>query len=163
MYSVKGPSLPLAKDYVADQGLLAVCLSSLTYILYRIVSRVISYHDHKTPDGHCPYIGFQTDGLIHTLEEAYIDGVSITHGSPIQHIWSFIAFHDEDQTGCHGCPCHTQFTGTHVPFIGDNFFCDSGTTLQGFKFHFANPVWDGQGLIDAVALKIPVLSLVNIL
>ena len=111
----------------------------------RVSGRVIAYQD-KTPDAQCPYIGFHTDNQIHTLEEAYIDGVSITHGSPRQHIWSFIASVDESHTGCHGCPCYTHFTGTRVPFIGDNFFCDSASeTWQGYIFFPDDPLWDGQG------------------
>ena len=51
----------------------------------RVSGRVIAYVA-DTPDALCPYIGKYNDGLIHTLEEAYIDGVSITHGSPRQHI-----------------------------------------------------------------------------
>ena len=111
----------------------------------RVSGRVITYQD-KSPDALCPYTGHHTDGLIHTLEEAYIDGVSITHGSPRQHIWSFIASNGESQTDCRGCPCYTQFTGTRVPFIGDNFFCDSGIeTFQGYIFYYTDPLWDGQG------------------
>ena len=111
----------------------------------RVSGRVIAYQD-KTPDAQCPYIGLFTDQLIHTLEEVYIDGVSITHGSPRQHIWSFLASHDEGQTDCRACPCYTQFNSTRVPFIGDNFFCDSGSeTWQGYVFHSTDPLWDGQG------------------
>ena len=111
----------------------------------RVSGRVIAYQ-YNTPDAQCPYIGLFTDQLIHTLEEVYIDGVSITHGSPRQHMWSFIVSHDEDQTDCHGCPCYTQFNGTRVPFIGDNFFCDSGTeTWEGRRLYDTNPLWDGQG------------------
>ena len=111
----------------------------------RVSGRVIAYQD-KSPDAQCPYIGLHTDGLIHTLEEVYIDGVSITHGSPRQHIWTFIASQAEIYTDCLACPCYTQFIGTRVPFIGDNFFCDSGTEIwQGGIFYDADPLWDGQG------------------
>ena len=69
---------------------------------YNRVSRRVSAYQDKTPDGQCAYIGHHTDQLIHTLEEVYIDGVSITHGSPRQRIWSFIASYEEDQIDCHG-------------------------------------------------------------
>ena len=120
--------MPLVKDYVADQGLLAVCLLTFpqkTPPIAGVSGRVIAYQD-KSTDAQCPYVGLHTDNLIHTLEEVYIDGVSITHGSPRQHIWSFIASSGETHTGCRGCPCYTEFTGAHVLFIGQNFFCDSG-------------------------------------
>ena len=97
---------------------------------------------YRTVDAQCPHVGRFTDQNIHTLDQAYIDGVSITHGSPTQHIWSFLAAYSEGDTDCLGCPCYTRFTGTHVPFIGD-VFCDSGTeTWQGYD---ADPLWDGQG------------------
>ena len=112
----------------------------------KVCGKVIAYQD-KTPDGQCPYIGAHTDHQIHTLEEVYIDGVSVTHGTPRQHIWSFIASHGENLNDCRGCPCYPQFTGTRVPFIGDNFFCDSGTeTWCGInKLYSDDPLWDGQG------------------
>ena len=111
----------------------------------RVSGRVIAYQD-RTPDGLCSYIGYHTDQVIHTLEEAYIDGVSITHGSPREHIWSFIASHSETDTDCHGCPCFTRFNSTLVQFISDKFFCDTGVET-GVKMilHDDDPLWDGQG------------------
>ena len=110
----------------------------------RISGRVIAYQD-KTTDGLCPYIGRHTDNLIHTIEEVYIDGVSITHGSPRQHIWSFIASFDERHNDCHGCPCYNRFNGPRIPFIEDNFFCDSGSYVQTRRLNLNDPLWDGQG------------------
>ena len=109
----------------------------------KVCGKVIAYQD-KTPDAQCPYRGGGR-----TLEETYIDGVSITHGTPKQHIWSFIASHGEDLNSCRGCPCYLQFTGTCVPFIGNNFFCDSGTASWNYSmfhlFYPDDPLWDGQG------------------
>ena len=111
----------------------------------KVCGKVIAYQD-KTPDAQCPYIGAHTDHQIHTLEEVYIDGVSVTHGTPRQHVWSFIASNVESQSDCRGCPCYSYFTGTPVPFIGNNFFCDSGThTWQGSILYSEDPLWDGQG------------------
>ena len=59
----------------------------------------------------------------------YADGISITHGLPRQHIWSFAAGRDEitavelDST----CPCSLNGTNTVPTFIGNNYFCDTGT------------------------------------
>ena len=90
-----------------------------------------------------------SDKHFHTLEEVYIDGVSITHGSPRQHIWSFVASSLVTSADCHGCKCYSQdtVTVTEVPFIGRKFFCDSGTETSdsGTVFHPTNPLWDGQG------------------
>ena len=112
----------------------------------KVCGKVIAYQD-KTPDAQCPY----NYGIL--LEGMYIDGVSLTYGSPgnRSHIWSFIASHGENMNGCQGCPCYNDFTGTHVPFIGNNFFCDSATEIwnniqnEGYRFYPDDPLWDGQG------------------
>ena len=92
-------------------------------------------------------IGFQighTDGF-HTstsINGAYVEGVSITHGSPRSHIWTLAA--DLSETGA-GCPCEG---GTSPPlFVGNNYYCESGNNATGFTsdFLYANdPLWDGQ-------------------
>ena len=109
----------------------------------KVCGKIIAYQD-KTPDAQCSY------GL--GIEGTYIDGVSLTHGTPRKHIWSFIASHGENMNDCRGCPCYNDFTGTRVPFIGNNFFCDSGTEIwnlpaenEGYRFYPDDPLWDGQG------------------
>ena len=122
-------------------GCVSVKFSTNNVPYERVRGRVIAYQN-ATPDGQRPYklAGNQT------LEGVYIDGVSITHGCPRQHIWSFIAAHREDRYNGGGCPCFKGFNGTRVPYIGKNYFCDSGTdTNGGFVFHSTDPLWDGQG------------------
>ena len=57
----------------------------------------------------------------------YLDGISVTHGSPRQHIWSFIGGYDEQSRSC---PCVNGSTvGSSIPsFVGQNYFCESGLT-----------------------------------
>ena len=91
----------------------------------------------------------------HTLiNTSYVDGVSLTHGSPPNrhHIWTFASALAEE--GHYSCPCSDtsrNFTG-HVPpdFVGDDYFCDSGTRTYIFRggtayIHTYNPLWDGSG------------------
>ena len=58
----------------------------------------------------------------------YIDGVSVTHGSPRQHIWSFAAGHGIIQgVGTFRCPCDNQdrsYALLPPSFVGNNYFCD---------------------------------------
>ena len=51
------------------------------------------------------------------INSAYVDGVSLTHGSPRQHIWTFAAARDEDQT----CVCNGT-EGTSPPAFGPRLF-----------------------------------------
>ena len=69
----------------------------------------------------------------------YIDGVSITHGSPRQHIWTLAA-----TTSLAFCPCGTGSTSTVPLFVGTDYFCDvSGSNTCSD----ADELWDGVGCL----------------
>ena len=90
----------------------------------KVCGRVIAYQD-GTPDAFAQY--FQDQSL--TIDDNYLDGVSITYGnSPRKHIWTFAAAVDEVRSNQVVCPCtktDTAFTGVVPPFIGQDYFCDS--------------------------------------
>ena len=110
----------------------------------QVCGRIIGY-DISTPDA------FHDSSL--SIDSIYLDGVSVTYGSPRQHIWSFAGGLDEGQPGYLSltCPCVTGSTnGNDIPsFVGQNYFCESGITLwdtQTFIFWpNGDPLWDGQG------------------
>ena len=105
----------------------------------QVCGRIIGYQ-LATPDA------FQ--GSSRSIDSIYLDGVSVTYGSPRQHIWSFAGGLDEGHTTC---PCVTGSTaGNRVPsFVGQNYFCESGITLWDTRTHIfwpnGDPLWDGQG------------------
>ena len=113
----------------------------------RVCGRVIGYQ-YSTPDAFLAYI----NGINITIDSVYVDGVSLTHGqSPRQHIWTFVSAVDESQAhGTHNsCPCidpGRSFVFEIPPFIGRDYFCDSGNggRVSGGTF-FDDPLWDGQG------------------
>ena len=49
-------------------------------------------------------------GLNRSIDDVYVEGVSVTHGfPPRQHIWTFAGGHDEQITYPHEtCPCHWE-------------------------------------------------------
>ena len=66
------------------------------------------------------------DGTVTTIERAYVSGVSLTHGSPRQHIWTFAAGISEDRpTRDDVCPCGASITISIPPFVGGDYFCES--------------------------------------
>ena len=86
-----------------------------------------------SPDGferhhHCPGC---------TINKPYVDGVSITHGSPRQHIWTLAATSNGPY-----CPCENV---PSVPsFIGDDYFCDA----EGTNTYTPNDrLWDGHSCL----------------
>ena len=79
----------------------------------------------------------------------YLEGVSLTHGSPRQHIWSFAAALDE--VGTNHCLCINRdraSSATRPPaFVGDDYFCDTGSSgsFDFQTFYSDDPLWDGAG------------------
>ena len=91
-----------------------------------------------------------------TIDEQYVDGVSLTYGSPRQHIWTFANGLDESpRPTLHKCPCTItdQLTVNIPSFIGNDYFCETGfplgqqymnNRLNETAFHANDPLWDGQ-------------------
>ena len=101
----------------------------------RVCGRVKSYR-YFSPDGFGQFANINVDSV-------YLDGVSITHGSPRTHIWTFAAA-TRSTDGAHGCPCDTNnYQGTVPPFLGHDYFCESGTSNFGPVLDTSNPLWDG--------------------
>jgi len=90
-----------------------------------------SYHNNRALDGN------------------YVDGVSITHGHPRRHIWTFAAATDEGSANRFRCPCTkigNNYTGVVPPFVGNDYFCDTGSRDHWqIKFYRDDPLWDGRG------------------
>ena len=87
-----------------------------------------------------------------SIDSYYMDGISVTHGSPRHHIWSLVGGVDEEGTTdpTSTCPCVTgSTTGTRIPsFVGQNYFCETGITsgqIPGVFYPNGDPLWDGQG------------------
>ena len=98
------------------------------------------------PDAFHPYRG----GRNQTIDSVYVDGVSLTHGQqPRKHIWTFAAALDEIRSNVYVCPCtkiDLPYTGVVPPFIGQDYFCDTGSRYHySYKFYDADPLWDGSG------------------
>ena len=126
-------------------GCSSAFFGSLGVTYSRICGRVIGYQ-FSSPNA---FFAHQYDPAI-TIDQYYVDGVSITRGSPRLHVWSFAATLDESARDRHICPCtHSSHSlpSTALPeFVGENYFCDSGTpTFRSGVFHTADPLWDGQG------------------
>ena len=91
-------------------------------------------------------------GSRRSIDTNYVDGVSVTHGSPRQHIWTFAGGYDETtQNAWSACPCVAgSYNARRAPsFVGQNYFCESGLAqYKGNDYVFwpdGDPLWDGQG------------------
>ena len=90
-------------------------------------------------------------GTVTTIDDGYLCGVSLTHGSPRQHIWTFAAGLSEIGIAVRSnpgvCPCDATFNITIPPFMGGDYFCESGHNSEGpyIRFFPDDPLWDGDG------------------
>jgi len=86
-----------------------------------------------------------------SIDNIYVEGVSVTYGSPRQHIWTFAAGVDEGtRYTSELCPCVTGSTSLSLipSFVGQNYFCDSITRwpgTPGVLYPNGDPLWNGQG------------------
>ena len=82
-----------------------------------------------------------------TLDSSYVSGLSVTYGSPRNHIWTFAAGVSKDYNyACCNCPC-APYPGPAAPlFVGEKYFCESGNTgVIENQWYFDDPLWDSQG------------------
>ena len=95
-------------------------------------------------------IGYEvgwTDGAHHTtsnINSHYSDGISLTHGNPRSHIWTFMAG-SSDRYVYSQCPCGSLGPKTPPSFVGSDYYCESGNPNEPAvdKFYPNDPLWDG--------------------
>lgn len=82
-----------------------------------------------------------------TLDQAYVDGVSLTWGSPRQHLWTFAAGVSDDGTTFAGDTCPCRGGETPPSFVGGAYTCESGQSSAEWAavWYDADALWDGSG------------------
>ena len=110
----------------------------------RVCGRIIGYQ-MGTTDAFLHYV--YDDHQTVTLDDPYVDGVSITHGHPRKHIWTFGAGVSESTNQTADCPCSGS-SGRKAPdYISNDYYCESGNLADsGIYGHLysGDPLWDGQ-------------------
>ena len=87
---------------------------------------------------------------------AYVDGVSVTYGSPHQHIWTLYGSYTPDR--CCGA------VDTLLPFNENSSFCDTGhfsNHIRSDQFRISLTLHSGMAFLDVVMLAAVLLTLVR--
>ena len=109
----------------------------------RVCGRAIGYQYGSTE-------AFSFDA-VERIDSYYVYGVSVTHGCPRNHIWTFAAGLSEgviDQQW--NCPCSNPGHPDNVlppSFVGNNYYCESGNPENMHTtdiLYSDDPLWDGQ-------------------
>ena len=120
----------------------------------QVCGRVVGYQ-YASPDAVDPTV----DGLENhnDINSYYVDGVSITRGSPRQHVWTLMAgsneasYHYSTNDARYNCPCSqgSPQNSTLQSFIGNDYFCESGNPATDGTWqpilYTSDPLWDGKG------------------
>ena len=115
-------------------------------VQYSHVCGRIKGYQYGSPDAFAPYYHQSS----RTIDDLYVEGASLTHGqNPRNHIWTFVATLDETRSNSHVCPCtktNTPYIGQVPPFIGEDYFCDTGNRNGwAYQYNLNDPLWDGAG------------------
>lgn len=123
----------------------AVYFPAYGYQYTKVCGRAIGYQQ-GSPDG---FASDDSGEPSETIDGMYVDGVSVTHGNPRMHIWTFAAGLLENgntpTNNRHRCPCDG---GQQPPdFVGQNYFCETGdhdSVHNLTRFYKDDPLWDGK-------------------
>ena len=88
-----------------------------------------------------------------SIDSWYLEGISLTHGSPRQHIWLFAATPSETYqvtpTDPSLYPCSNSAVTYSTPlFVGNDYFCETANSQSCCpkgRFFTSNLLWYGQG------------------
>ena len=104
-------------------------------------------------------IGYQvgfTDGtaeransIKNNINTYYVDGVSLTHGNPREHIWTLMSGESGESSIRHiKCPCGSVGPSPAPPFVGSDYYCEAGHQGDEYpeyeKFYSSDRLWDGK-------------------
>ena len=83
-------------------------------------------------------------GRIETIDGQYVDGVSVTSGSPRKHVWTFaIGISVDENRPSWNCPC-AEHPGPQPPsFVGNDYYCESGSYGWPGRWLTTHRLWDG--------------------
>ena len=93
---------------------------------------------------------YTPETMSRALDGVYVDGISVTLGSPRKHLWTYaIGLSDDADIPPHTCPC-AKTPGPNPPtFVHDHYYCESGNTgaFDANKLYTEDPLWDGAGCL----------------
>ena len=108
----------------------------------KVCGRARGYQYRFTP-------AFNTDFGPLAPVDYYVTGLSVTFGSPQNHIWTFAAGASKYYSNnLHNCPCASPYPGPAAPpFVEEHYFCESGNTAGRWEYqwYLDDPLWDSQG------------------
>ena len=85
-----------------------------------------------------------------TINDVYVDGISITHGNPRQHLWTYVVgLQEAAHSSCGQCPGdRADYPASCIPdFVGNDYYCETGwvSSFTKGRHVWDDALWDGKG------------------
>ena len=122
---------------VTSIGSCSASTYSTSHPYSKVCGRVIGYQV-ASPDA------FNTQN--NSIDLVYVDGISITHGSPREHIWTYVAGFTELHW-LNSCPCMASSIRQPPSFVGNHYYCETAkttSTLHRGQLYADDKLWDGE-------------------
>ena len=90
-------------------------------------------------------VGFSSSS---SIDSTYVDGLSLTYGAAQRkHIWTFGVGLFDNVASSNNCPCSSGRPQSVPPFVGNDYFCESGNSeaSSSTKLFYSDALWDGAG------------------
>ena len=86
---------------------------------------------------------FQAGGR--SIDSPYVEGISITYGSPRKHIWTLAVGLSKDYSySRYNCPCAKHPGDSPPSVVGNDYYCESGAHGAATFSWYSDPIWDGK-------------------
>ena len=154
----------------------AVCPSGLNELTYSNLDHPVCGRPTGSNPGCCASVSIPSYGLNYSsvcgymrgyqyrspdafygggkIDDSYVDGYSITYGSPKKHIWTYAGGLEQEVifiTSTASCPCNINGNANNVPsFVGSDYYCESALPIGeywDYVLYADDPLWDGEQCI----------------
>ena len=86
-----------------------------------------------------------------SINDAYVDRLSITLGNPCKHVWTYAVGYSEERASHGNCPCASSPRNISL-HLHKHYYCESGSPGTGQPsnaYLTSDPLWDGSRCITA--------------
>ena len=87
-----------------------------------------------------------------SINDSYVDGISITLGNPRKHVWTYTSYWYEMHNDSNFDVCLCQRSSSNYysrvsSFVGSDYYCETAfaTETGSRRIAWENPLWDGAG------------------
>ena len=93
-------------------------------------------------------VGERDNIIKNNISTYYVDGVSLTHGNPREHIWTLMSGPRDRGKFSNKCPCTSIGPYPAPSFVGFDYYCEAGHQSnkdpESEKLYSSDPLWDGK-------------------